>query len=92
MKKIYLGLVLAALTIGIVMSIGAQATSCDMYGLGGCFPWNPDSDNDGICNSQEINVYNTNPYLLDTDNGGACDGDEVVLDGTDPKYPTDDLM
>lgn len=36
-----------------------------------------DSDNDGLSDSEETNIYHTNPQLPDTDGDGYSDGDEV---------------
>ncbi|MCK4540354.1 hypothetical protein KAU09_04335 [Candidatus Parcubacteria bacterium] len=43
-----------------------------------------DSDNDGLSDYDENNVYFTNPELSDTDGDGYSDGDEVK-NGYDPK-------
>jgi hypothetical protein len=50
----------------------------------GTNPSNPDSDNDGLSDGQEVNTYGTNPLLTDTDGDGAPDGVEVTA-GTNPK-------
>lgn len=36
-----------------------------------------DTDNDGLTDSDETNIYNTSPYLEDSDSDGYKDGDEV---------------
>lgn len=36
-----------------------------------------DTDNDGLTDWDEINVYNTSPYLPDSDSDGYLDGEEV---------------
>lgn len=36
-----------------------------------------DTDNDGLTDYEEANVYNTSPYLDDSDSDGYKDGDEV---------------
>lgn len=36
-----------------------------------------DSDNDGLSDQDEINLWHTNPYISDTDGDGYSDGDEV---------------
>ena len=48
----------------------------------------PDSDNDGLPDSQEIAI-GTDPNNPDTDGDGLSDGDEVAL-GTDPNNPDTD--
>ncbi len=42
-----------------------------------------DSDNDGLLDSDEINIYNTDPNKADTDSDGYSDGQEVES-GYDP--------
>ena len=49
---------------------------------------NCDNDNDGITNTDETNVYGTDPNNPDTDNDGINDGDEVT-NGSDPLDPCD---
>lgn len=44
----------------------------------GCLYNDCDSDDDGLKNSEEINVYFTDPYLVDSDGDGFSDGDEVA--------------
>ena len=36
-----------------------------------------DSDNDGLSDSDELNIYHTDIYNMDTDGDGYNDGDEV---------------
>ena len=43
-----------------------------------------DSDGDGLSNSQEIYIYETDPYDSDTDNDGLNDYKEVRVWFTDP--------
>jgi parallel beta-helix repeat protein len=45
-----------------------------------------DSDNDGLTDYDEENIYATDPNDPDTDNDGIYDGDEVAA-GTDPLVP-----
>jgi hypothetical protein len=45
-----------------------------------------DTDNDGLSDWEEINVYRTSPYLPDSDSDGIPDGTEVK-NGTDPNCP-----
>jgi hypothetical protein len=51
-------------------------------GLGAAFA-RSDSDGDGLFDSDETNVYGTDPNNPDTDGDGIDDGQEV-FDGTDP--------
>src|SRR3989338_1808666 len=37
-----------------------------------------DTDEDGLTDYDEINMYGTDPYVRDTDGDGAFDGEEVV--------------
>ncbi|MGD9216830.1 MAG: PKD domain-containing protein [Desulfobacteraceae bacterium] len=46
----------------------------------------PDSDNDGLTDKDETNLYGTDPHNADTDGDGIPDGQEVG-DGTDPRAP-----
>ncbi|MEW6536397.1 MAG: hypothetical protein AB1454_12365 [Candidatus Auribacterota bacterium] len=43
-----------------------------------------DTDNDGLSDGQEVNIYHTDPLLSDTDSDGLTDGDEVITHGTNP--------
>lgn len=55
----------------------------------GTKPFNPDTDNDGLTDGDEVNIYGTDPLKYDTDDDGISDGDEVAL-GTDSLSPTTD--
>ena len=44
----------------------------------------PDSDNDGLTDCEETNIYGTNPMLSDTDGDGLSDGAEVNTTLTNP--------
>ena len=59
----------------------------DLNTLGPCTA-EPDSDGDGLSDSQEATL-GTDPNNPDTDGGGVNDGQEVN-DGTDPLNPSDD--
>ncbi len=50
----------------------------------------PDSDGDGLTDSDERNIYNTDPNNPDTDADGLTDGDEVRAYKTDPRNPDTD--
>jgi hypothetical protein len=45
-----------------------------------------DTDGDGLNDYDELNAYQTSPYIKDTDSDGVDDGAEV-REGTDPKCP-----
>ena len=47
---------------------------------------NPDTDNDGLSDGEEVKRYYTDPKRFDTDGDGYGDGEEVVA-GTDPVNP-----
>ena len=49
----------------------------------GTNPTVKDSDDDGLWDGDEINIYNTNPVIADSDEDGTNDGDEVAA-GSDP--------
>ena len=57
--------------------------------LAGTDPLDPDSDNDGLSDGDDVLVHGTNPTRADTDGGGVPDGVEVAQ-GTDPRNPADD--
>ncbi|MBI5466314.1 MAG: L,D-transpeptidase [Candidatus Kerfeldbacteria bacterium] len=44
-----------------------------------------DSDNDGLSDEAEVNVYHTDPFKADTDDDGYKDGDEVTH-GFSPRH------
>ncbi len=48
---------------------------------------NIDSDGDGLTDADEINLYNTSPYLEDSDSDGISD-DQEIKQGTDPNCAT----
>ena len=49
----------------------------------GTDPSNPDTDQDGLTDGEEINDWGTNPIDPDTDDDGLTDGEEIDL-GTNP--------
>lgn len=49
----------------------------------GTLPCDPDTDNDGLSDGMELNIYGTDPFNPDTDFDGLTDGNESVL-GTEP--------
>ncbi|MEN0063144.1 MAG: hypothetical protein AAGA48_13395 [Myxococcota bacterium] len=57
----------------------------------GSDPLDPDTDNDGLTDGDEVNEYDTDLLDPDTDDDGLTDGDEVNEHDTDPLDPdTDD--
>ncbi len=53
----------------------------------GTDPFDADTDDDGLSDGDEVNLYGTDPLDPDTDDDGLSDGDEIAL-GTDP-FDTD---
>lgn len=51
-----------------------------------------DSDGDGLTDSQEVNIYHTNPLQRDTDDDGLGDGIEVNEYGTNPTDPDEPIV
>ena len=45
---------------------------------------NPDTDDDGVADGDELNIYGTEPTLYDTDGDGIADGEELFGVMTDP--------
>src|SRR5829696_61214 len=43
-----------------------------------------DTDGDGVADSEEVDLYGTDPGTWDTDGDGLSDGDELFVGGTDP--------
>jgi len=50
-----------------------------------------DSDQDGLSDSAETQVYQTDPHKADTDGDGVPDGQEIV-EGTNPLDPQDSTL
>jgi len=57
----------------------------------GTDPNNPDTDEDGLLDGEEVNKYKTDPLDPDTDKGGIKDGVEVN-NGADPLDADDDIL
>ncbi len=61
----------------------------------GTDPTDPDSDGDGLSDSDEVNLHSSDPTLADSDGDGIDDGDEVsaanghITDPTDPDSDDD---
>ena len=49
-----------------------------------------DSDGDGILDTDEINIYGTNPTRVDSDRDGLDDGQEILFYHTSPTNPDTD--
>lgn len=47
-------------------------------------PNNPDTDNDGLTDGEEVLTYHTDPLIQDTDRDGLGDGGEVKFSKTNP--------
>jgi outer membrane protein OmpA-like peptidoglycan-associated protein len=56
----------------------------------GTNPYNPDTDNDGLNDGEEVNTYKTDPLKADTDGDGLKDGEEVMKYKTDPSKADSD--
>ncbi|MFM7200490.1 MAG: OmpA family protein [Myxococcota bacterium] len=66
------------------------ASPIDTDGDGAADYLDTDSDNDDLSDEQEVEIYETDPYLTDTDGGGRTDGEEALQDLTSPLYAADD--
>jgi hypothetical protein len=67
----------------------------DSYGAGNydvfLLKYGVDTDNDGLSDVDEVNIYLTDPNNADTDGDGQNDGDEIAL-GFDPNNPFSNLF
>jgi len=83
--------------LGLSLVGGSGNTDKDIDGLTkneekeiGTDPENPDTDDDGLTDGEEVKTYKSNPLNADTDGDGLKDGDEVKTYNTDPtKADTD---
>jgi hypothetical protein len=50
----------------------------------GLDPSDPDSDDDGVADGDELHRYGTDPFTWDSDGDGRADGEELFATGTDP--------
>ena len=50
----------------------------------GTDPDDPDTDDDGLSDGDEVNTHSTDPNDADSDGDGLSDGEEVSTHGTDP--------
>jgi predicted outer membrane repeat protein len=78
------------------LAAGAPATDMDGVsrpsGSGvdmGCYEFK-DTDGDGVSDSEEINIYHTDPLKADTDGDGVSDSEEINIYHTDPNNPYSD--
>ncbi len=86
------------LPLDVLVSCGEEFGDSDDDGLSnaietslGTDPNNPDSDEDGLLDGEEVNTYNTEPLVDDTDGDGLPDGAEVFIYFSDPAITdTDD--
>lgn len=53
-------------------------------------PNDSDTDNDGLSDGKEVNLYGTDPLDRDSDDDGLADGTEIGIFGTDPTDPDTD--
>jgi hypothetical protein len=53
--------------------------------------WADDSDGDSLSNSQEIELYHTDPFKKDTDGDTLPDNIEILQMGTNPTLPDSDF-
>jgi hypothetical protein len=72
----------AFLSEGPVDSDGDGLIDTDEVDLG-TDPGDPDTDDDGLEDGEEVNDFGTNPLDADSDDDGSNDGNEITL-GTDP--------
>jgi hypothetical protein len=59
----------------------------DLEPAAGLDPTNPDTDEDGVADGDEVNVFGTDPLLYDTDGDGYGDGEELFWTESDPLDP-----
>ncbi len=67
------------------LPIGNNSYGFHWIGQPGGFD-NPDSDDDGLTDGEEVHIYGTDPTSADTDGDGVSDGDEVAH-GENPVVP-----
>ncbi len=59
--------------------------------VAGTDPLDADSDNDGLMDGDEVNLWLTDPGAVDSDGGGVDDGIERLVQGTDANNASDDV-
>lgn len=84
------------ITISFVSGVGSSDNDLDGLTLKeenqiGTDPENPDTDGDGLTDSEEVKKYITNPLKPDTDSDGINDGEEVKKYNTNPLNVDSDL-
>jgi len=72
------------------LSASASDDKIAWYENPGTNPLDPDTDDDGLSDGDEVNVYGTDPGDPDSDDDGLSDGDEVNVFPTDPLDPDTD--
>ena len=72
---------------GLVDQVETRTGTYDSATNTGTNPSNPDSDNDGLKDGEEVITYGTNPLLTDTDGDGFSDKTEILAE-TDPNNAT----
>lgn len=83
--EIDLAAICAPLAEGVVDSDG-DGLSDEVERMLGTDPFNPDTDNDGLTDYEEVCIYGTDPLNPDTDGDGYLDGEEVEA-GYNPLGP-----
>ncbi len=68
----------------LVLIAALSVSGCELVALGNNDRPDADPDKDGLTNSEELNIYFTNPDVADTDGDGLSDGDEVKEFGFNP--------
>ncbi len=78
-------------------TVSSTAVDADSDGLDQCaeaaagtLPDDPDTDDDGLSDGDEVHTYGTDATKADTDSDGLSDGDEVHTYGTDPNLADSD--
>lgn len=83
--EIDLAVICAPLAEGVLDSDG-DGLSDEVERMLGTDPFNPDTDNDGLTDYEEVCIYGTDPLNPDTDGDGYLDGEEVAA-GYNPLGP-----
>ena len=84
--------------LSLLIKVAELKTDTDGDGLSdedearlGTDPNNPDTDDDGLLDGEEVEEYKTDPNDPDTDDGGIKDGIEVA-NGANPLDADDDIL